>query len=211
MGVRIIQKTAGVNELLGKTLEEMVAYIARVSSSRKNKTAEHERLLKYLIDSEHWSPFEHYYFTLEIETTLAISVQLLRHRSFTFQQKSRRYNGDTIDVMPLPALRLKANGGNRQGSSLEMANDDIHIELEEVLTKVIGFYNKLIEEGVAPECARMVLPQCTPTLLHMTGNIRSWIHFLKIRTDKNAQLEMQDLAYGIRSVLAEESNLFTYL
>ena len=198
-------------ELLSITpnAEEHIVEVARVSSSRKNKTEDYEKLVKYLIKHGHWSPFEHSYMTLEIETSKAIAIQLLRHRSFTFQEFSQRYQ----DVNKLSEFMFedvkfrKQSENNRQSSTEEISdidNRDMYDLVENHLKRTEALYNWLILEGVSRETARMILPLCTKTKLHMTGNIRSWIHFINIRDDKHAQLEMQLVAKEIKSIFMKQ-------
>jgi thymidylate synthase (FAD) len=188
--------------------EEHIVEVARVSSSRENKKEEYGSLIKYLITHGHWSPFEHSYLTFEIETSKAIAIQLLRHRSFTFQEFSQRYQDVSKlseDIFEDVVLR-KQNKDNRQSSTEEIPRDAIpevydilyaHLKVAEEL------YTSMIEGGVSRETARMILPMCTKTKLHMTGSVRSWIHFLQIRDDPHAQKEIQDLAKVIKHIFAD--------
>lgn len=178
------------------TAEELTVYIARVSNpTNQTNTDTTPKLLAYCIRNGHWSVFEHVHMTVEIETSLAIATQILRHRSFTFQQFSQRYADVSKlgDILEPVEMRLKAEGGNRQGSSDETVNsidaDDKQIS--------VGTYLALIARGVAPESARFILPQCTKTRLYMTGNLRSWIHYLTQRLDPHAQKEHRDVAESI--------------
>lgn len=198
-------------ELLSITpnAEEHIVEVARVSSSRKNKTEDYEKLVKYLIKHGHWSPFEHSYMTLEIETSKAIAIQLLRHRSFTFQEFSQRYQdvNELSEFMFEDVKFRKQSENNRQSSTEEISdidNRDMYDLVENHLKRTEALYNWLILEGVSRETARMILPLCTKTKLHMTGNIRSWIHFIGIRDDKHAQLEMQLVAKEIKSIFMKQ-------
>jgi thymidylate synthase (FAD) len=198
-------------ELLSITpnAEEHIVEVARVSSSRKNKTEDYEKLVKYLIKHGHWSPFEHSYMTLEIETSKAIAIQLLRHRSFTFQEFSQRYQdvNELSEFMFEDVKFRKQSENNRQSSTEEISdidNRDMYDLVENHLKRTEALYNWLILEGVSRETARMILPLCTKTKLHMTGNIRSWIHFIGIRDDKHAQLEMQLVAKEIKSIFMRQ-------
>ena len=198
-------------ELLSITpnAEEHIVEVARVSSSRKNKTEDYEKLVTYLIKHGHWSPFEHSYMTLEIETSKAIAIQLLRHRSFTFQEFSQRYQdvNELSEFMFEDVKFRKQSENNRQSSTEEISdidNRDMYDLVENHLKRTEALYNWLILEGVSRETARMILPLCTKTKLHMTGNIRSWIHFINIRDDKHAQLEMQLVAKEIKSIFMKQ-------
>lgn len=194
-----------------------IVEIARVSSSRTDKSEKPEGLINYLIKNSHWSPFEHSFLTVEIVTSKAIGIQLLRHRSFTFQELSQRYA--VIENMEPVEIRKQAVT-NRQ-SSTEVFNPSIDIDsyvggyypqigvpasdlIQGFLKEAQLLYKKLLEAGVARECARMVLPMATQTTLYMTGSIRSWIHFLAIRDDGHAQLECRDVARVIKKIFVQE-------
>lgn len=189
--------------------EEHIVEIARVSSSRKNKKDKPEGLLRYLVQHKHWSPFEHGHATFEIETSKAIGIQLIRHRSFSFQEFSQRYQdvnrlGDIFEP-----IELRSQCEDNRQSSVEIINPNIQMEsispasetIEAFLGKAHSLYNKLLEAGVARETARMVLPLATTTKIHMTGSIRSWIHFLELRDDEHAQKEIQLIAKEIKKQL----------
>jgi thymidylate synthase (FAD) len=192
--------------------EENIVEIARVSSSRKDKKAKPEGLLNYLIKHKHFSPFEHSYLTLEIETSKAIGIQLIRHRSFTFQEFSQRYQDvNAIDDMFEPVELRKQCDNNRQ-SSTEVFNPIIRMEstspADEIVTSLLGkiqsVYNRLLEAGVAREQARMILPMTTKTKIFMTGSIRSWIHFFDLRDDEHAQKEIQLIAKEGKKIFSEQ-------
>ena len=198
--------------------EETIVEIARVSSSRVDKREDPDKLINYLIKNKHWSPFEHAYMTVEIITSKAIGIQLLRHRSFTFQEFSQRY-AKVTSVVPVE-LRAQAEK-NRQSSTDRMGYFYLWPEEDKIVGQWDGeteegarlaslcsnavsicmeAYRELINSGVAKECARMVLPMCTETTIHMTGSIRSWIHMLDIRDDGHAQKEAQEIAQKIKSI-----------
>jgi thymidylate synthase (FAD) len=179
------------------TAEELTIYIARVSNpSNQTNTDTAPKLLAYCIKNGHWSVFEHVHMTIEIETSLAIATQILRHRSFTFQQFSQRYADVSKlgDILEPVEMRLKADGGNRQGSSAQVVADSIYADEKQIS---VGTYLGLLARGVAPESARFVLPQCTKTRLYMTGNLRSWIHYLTQRLDPHTQKEHREVAESI--------------
>jgi thymidylate synthase (FAD) len=195
-------------ELLSITpnAEEHIVEVARVSSSRKNKKEDYEKLVKYLIKHGHWSPFEHSYMTFEIETSKAIAIQLLRHRSFTFQEFSQRYQdvNELSEFMFEDVRFRKQSENNRQSSTEEISdvdNRDMYDLVENHLKRTEALYNWLILEGVSRETARMILPLCTKTKIYMTGSIRSWIHFISIRADHHSQKEMQDVANAIKKIV----------
>lgn len=178
------------------TIDELIAYAARVSNpTNQMNTETAPRLLGYCIKHGHWSVFETASFTVEIETSLAIAMQILRHRSFTFQMFSQRYADVSKlgDLYEVPTLRMKAVGGNRQGSG-EDAPEELQLSQANTREYLALNYRMLIEAGVAPESARFYLPECTKTRLYMTGNIRSWIHYLQQRADPHAQKEHADIA-----------------
>lgn len=192
--------------------EENIVEIARVSSSRKDKKAKPEGLLNYLIKHKHFSPFEHSYLTLEINTSKAIGIQLIRHRSFTFQEFSQRYQDvNKLDDMFEPVELRKQCDDNRQSSS-EVFDPIIRMEstteASEVITSLLGkiksVYNRLLEAGVAREQARMILPLTTKTKIYMTGSIRSWIHFFDLRDDEHAQKEIQLVAKEGKKIFSEQ-------
>lgn len=192
--------------------ETTIVEVARVSSSRKDKSAKPEGLLNYLIKHKHYSPFEHAYLTLEIETSKAIGIQLIRHRSFTFQEFSQRYQDvDLLDEMFEPVELRKQCDDNRQ-SSTEVFDPVIRMEstvpASEVITSFLGkarsVYKRLLEAGVAREQARMVLPMTTRTKIFMTGSIRSWIHFFDLRDDEHAQKEIQLIAKEGKKIFKEQ-------
>ena len=191
-----------------------IVEIARVSSNRSDKSEKPEGLINYLIKNKHWSPFEHSYMTVEIETSKAIGIQLLRHRSFTFQEFSQRY-ARVSDFEPIE-LRRQAEK-NRQSS--EEVFDPLFSEnyrdgkyegvpASQVIEKFVDIaarmYDELIDLGVAKECARMILPMCTSTTIYMTGSVRSWIHMLEIRDDSHSQLEAQRIAKEIKKLFIKE-------
>ena len=188
--------------------EKTMAYIARVSNPSNQQNENYSGLLKYCIKHNHWSVFEQSSMTLEIETTRGLAAQILRHRSFTFQEFSQRY-ADTklLDTeIPVPDLRSQ-DLKNRQNS-----NDDIPQEKKEEYQALIArhfedsmnLYNSLLESGVAKECARFVLPLATPTRLYMTGSCRSWIHYINLRSAHGTQKEHMDVVAKARSIFTEQ-------
>jgi thymidylate synthase (FAD) len=182
--------------------EATMAYIARVSNPQNQDNPNYERLLRYCIEHQHWSVFEHAHMTLEIETSLAIATQILRHRTFTFQQFSQRYSDPTqLGFEPIEFRRQAEK--NRQSSGDPLAEDEA-VTADEIFQTAIrrceNAYSALIAVGVAREVARMVLPQCTQTRLYMTGNIRSWIHYLQLRTRQDTQLEHRAVALAAQAI-----------
>lgn len=196
--------------------EVNIVEIARVSSTREDKSEKPEGLINYLIKNNHWSPFEHSMMTVEIVTSKAIGIQLLRHRSFTFQEFSQRYA--VVNEMEPIELRQQADK-NRQ-SSTEVFDPIINTEdyffsiqdqesnannvIDSAIDSLKTLYKRLLDAGVAKECARIILPMTTQTTIFMSGTIRSWIHFLEIRDDSHAQLEIQLVAKEIKKIFIEQ-------
>ena len=204
MNVKLIAATTPLIEGV-HNIDELLAYAARVSNpSNQLNSGTAAKLLGYCIRHGHWSVFETASFTVEIETSLAIAMQILRHRSFTFQMFSQRYaEVDKLGGLFMgPILRMRAEGGNRQGSG-EEAPEALQLTQANIREQLAYNYNALIASGVAPESARFYLPQCTKTRLYMTGNIRSWIHYLAQRLDGHTQKEHREVADKIRDIFAD--------
>ena len=187
--------------------EKTMAYIARVSNPSNQDNEKYAGLLKYCIKHNHWSVFEQSSMSLEIETTRAIAAQILRHRSFTFQEFSQRYAASTaLGNIDLPELR-RQDDKNRQNST-----DDLDPEMVEKFNKQMitlfssakSLYEQMLSQGVAKECARMVLPLCTPTRIYMTGSCRSWIHYINLRSAHGTQKEHMVIAEACRKVFTEQ-------
>jgi thymidylate synthase (FAD) len=187
--------------------EKLIAYIARVSNpANQNNTETAPKLLKYLIKNKHWSPFEHSYLTVEIKTSRAIAAQILRHRSFTFQEFSQRYSAVTEDSFVYVDAR-KQDLKNRQNSTPDC--DEATKEwFETAQWGVNGYcyslYEKALEKGIAKECARNLLPLSTETTIYMTGSVRSWITYFLVRLDKSTQKEHRDVAWNCYLILKEQ-------
>jgi len=185
--------------------EKTMAYIARVSNPNNQENEKYAGLLKYCIKHNHWSVFEQATMTLEIETTRAIAAQILRHRSFTFQEFSQRY-ADTqlLETIELPELR-RQDSKNRQNSIDDLdpkVVDTLNRQMNTLFSSAFALYNQMLEEGVAKECARMVLPLCTPTKIYMTGSCRSWIHYINLRSAHGTQKEHMDIAKQCACIFA---------
>lgn len=183
--------------------EDLIVYCARVSNpGNQTNLATGHRLLRYCMMHGHWSVFEMVDWMVEVETSRAIAAQLLRHRSFSFQEFSQRYS----DVRKLPAwqraeMRPANPGGNRQGSDEvePLRQPTVVAEIvDRHLAVSLEVYERLIDEGVAPECARMILPLATTSRLYVKGSVRSWIHYLQVRCDSHAQKEHREVAEAIR-------------
>ena len=188
--------------------EKMMAYIARVSNPSNQQNENYSGLLKYCIKHNHWSVFEQSSMTLEIETTRGLAAQILRHRSFTFQEFSQRYADTKLldDKIPLPKLR-KQDLKNRQNSTDDLDEfivQDFELEMEKLFNSSMQLYNKMLDSGVAKECARFVLPLATPTRLYMTGSCRSWVHYINLRSAHGTQKEHMDIAHKCRDIFVEK-------
>jgi thymidylate synthase (FAD) len=184
--------------------EQVIGYCARVSNPANQDNPDVSRLLSYCIKHGHWSIFEMASMCVEIKTTRAIAPQILRHRSFSFQEFSQRY-AEVHDFPILGDMRL-AGTTNRQSSQPlpEQGFDtDIILDAELAVSRSYWTYNKLIKAGIAAETARMVLPLCCPTTLYMSGSIRSWIHYVQLRTQEDTQLEHREIADSIKALMAE--------
>ena len=188
--------------------EKMMAYIARVSNPANQQNEQYSGLLKYCIKHNHWSVFEQSSMTLEIETTRGLAAQILRHRSFTYQEFSQRYADTKLldDTIPLPQLR-KQDTKNRQNSTDDLDEflvQDFQLEMTKLFDSSMKLYNRMLESGVAKECARFVLPLATPTRLYMTGSCRSWIHYINLRSAHGTQKEHMNIAEECRRIFTEQ-------
>ena len=188
--------------------EKNVAYCARVSNPNNQDSNSISGLLNYCIKHKHWSIFEMAFMTLEINTNRGIAAQILRHRSFTFQEFSQRY-ADTNDLgnnIPLPDLRSQDHK-NRQNSIDDLDEDKqamYNMQMRELFSKSKALYDTMLSEGVAKECARFVLPLATPTRLYMSGSIRSWIHYIDLRSANGTQKEHQDIAISCKDIFCNQ-------
>ena len=186
--------------------EKLMAYVARVSNPKNQDNEKFAGLLKYCITHGHWSVFEQAFMTIEINTTRGIAAQILRHRSFTYQEFSQRYaDSNLLGDIELPELR-RQDDKNRQNSI-----DDLDPEMVEkfnrqmntLFSSAFGLYNQMLKAGVAKECARFVLPLATPTRIYMTGSCRSWIHYINLRSAHGTQKEHMDIANGCKKIFVE--------
>ena len=187
--------------------EKNMAFVARVSNPNNQGHENFSGLLKYCIKHQHWSVFEQAHMTLEIETTRAIAAQILRHRSFTFQEFSQRYaQSNELGEIDLPELR-RQDSKNRQNSIDDLdvnVVDKLNRQMITLFSSAQSLYNQMIEEGVAKECARMVLPLCTPTRIYMTGSVRSWIHYIDLRSAHGTQKEHMEIAESCKDIFKEQ-------
>jgi thymidylate synthase (FAD) len=188
--------------------ETTMGYIARVSNPANQDNPKVSGLLKYCIKHNHWSVFEQATMTLELETTRAIAAQVLRHRSFTYQEFSQRYADSSLlaPEIPLPALR-RQDEKNRQNSVDDLDEfvvQNLEMQMKTLFDSSMALYQQMLGRGVAKECARMVLPLCTPTKIYMTGSCRSWIHYINLRTANGTQKEHMDLAEDCKKIFIEQ-------
>lgn len=182
------------------TAEEFIVYIARVSNpANQMNTETGEKLLRYLIKNQHFSPFEHVSCTFEIKTSRAIAAQILRHRSFTFQEFSQRYA--TVTKMEPLEWRNQGKTNRQVGDEPANISSELLGKIDALQDKAIDIYNELITNGVAKECARMLLPLNSSTTLYMTGTLRSWIHYIELRSSQHTQKEHRDIAVEIGNQL----------
>jgi|TARA_B100000123_G_scaffold271525_1_gene251586 thymidylate synthase (FAD) len=187
--------------------EQTMAYIARVSNPSNQDNEKYSGLLKYCIKHNHWSVFEQSSMSLEIETSRAIAAQILRHRSFTFQEFSQRYAASTaLGDFELPELR-RQDEKNRQNSTNDLEPEKIEKFEKQMITlfsSAKSLYEQMLSQGVAKECARMVLPLCTPTRIYMTGSCRSWVHYINLRSAHGTQKEHMQIAEECRKIFIEQ-------
>jgi thymidylate synthase (FAD) len=203
--VFLISLSQGAGKLEGKTAQEVITYTARVSNpANQEKFDTAAGLLRYCIRENHWSIFEQADMTLEINTTRGIAAQVLRHRSFTFQEFSQRYADTKLlsDRPAIPELR-RQDTKNRQNSIDDISQYvklGLQGEISEYFQQGQDLYNRLLDKGVAKECARFVLPLATPTRIYMKGSCRSWIHYINLRSSNGTQKEHMDIANECKDV-----------
>ena len=187
--------------------EKHMAYCARVSNPNNQENEKYAGLLRYCIKHQHWSIFEQAFMTLEINTTRGLAAQILRHRSFTYQEFSQRYaDANLLGGIPVPDLRSQDHK-NRQNSIDDIPDEqkkNLQNQIQRYFAEGLDLYNELIREGVAKECARFVLPLATPTRLYMSGSVRSWIHYIDLRSGHGTQKEHMDIANECKSIFIEQ-------
>ena len=188
--------------------EKMMGYVARVSNPKNQDNPNVSGLLGYCIKHGHWSVFEQSYMTLEINTTRGLAAQILRHRSFTYQEFSQRYADSSMlgKEIPLPELR-RQDDKNRQNSIDDvdpLVVQDFNSKMQKHFVDGMRLYKEMLDAGIAKECARFVLPLATPTRLYMTGSVRSWIHYIDLRSAHGTQKEHMDIANAVRDVFVEQ-------
>ena len=188
--------------------EETMGYVARVSNPKNQDNPKVAGLLSYCIKHGHWSVFEQAHLTVEIETTRGLAAQILRHRSFTYQEFSQRYADSSMlsKVIPLPELR-RQDDKNRQNSIDDLdpfVVQDFDLKMQRHFVEGMKLYKDMLDAGIAKECARFVLPLATPTKLYMTGSVRSWIHYINLRSAHGTQKEHMQIAENCRSIFNEQ-------
>jgi len=188
--------------------EKTMAYVARVSNPANQENDNYAGLLRYCIKHNHWSVFEQSFMTLEIETTRAIAAQILRHRSFTYQEFSQRYADSSLlsEQIPLPELR-RQDTKNRQNSIDDIdpfTQQQYERKIQIHFDAAMNLYREMLNDGIAKECARMVLPLATPTRIYMSGSCRSWIHYINLRSANGTQLEHMRIANDCKKIFVEQ-------
>ena len=188
--------------------EKTIGYVARVSNPKNQDNPNVAGLLKYCIKHQHWSIFEQAFMTVEIETTRGLAAQILRHRSFTYQEFSQRYADSSMlgKEIPLPELR-RQDDKNRQNSIDDvdpLLVQDFNAKMQKHFVDGMHLYKEMLEAGIAKECARFVLPLATPTRLYMSGSIRSWIHYIDLRSAHGTQKEHMDIAEACRDIFKDQ-------
>ena len=188
--------------------EKHMAYCARVSNPNNQENENYAGLLRYCIKHQHWSIFEQAFMTLEINTTRGLAAQILRHRSFTFQEFSQRYaDTNLLDTnIPLPELR-RQDTKNRQNSIDDIPEEQSKMllgRIQNYFNEGLDLYNELLREGIAKECARFVLPLATPTRIYMSGSVRSWVHYIDLRSGHGTQKEHMDIANACKTIFTEQ-------
>ena len=188
--------------------EKHMAYCARVSNPANQGNEKFSGLLKYCVKHQHWSIFEQAYMTLELTTTRGIAAQVLRHRSFTYQEFSQRYADSSLlaEKIPLPELR-RQDEKNRQNSIDDLDPFDVQnleLQMQTLFDSSMALYQQMLGRGVAKECARFVLPLAVPTKIYMTGSVRSWLHYIELRSANGTQKEHMDLALSAKEIFIEQ-------
>jgi len=188
--------------------EKHMAYCARVSNPNNQENEKFSGLLKYCVKHQHWSIFEQAFMTLEINTSRGIAAQILRHRSFTYQEFSQRYADSSLlgETIPLPKLR-RQDEKNRQNSIDDLDPFEVQVlerQMQTLFDSAMALYQQMLKRGVAKECARFVLPLATPTKIYMTGSVRSWIHYIDLRSANGTQKEHMDIALAAKEVFKEQ-------
>ena len=188
--------------------EQIMAYVARVSNPNNQENPNYAKLLGYCIKHNHWSVFEQSFMTLEIETTRGLAAQILRHRSFTYQEFSQRYADSSLLTETIPVPELSRQDTKNRQNSIDDVNEFVRQEFEIKMRKhfdeAMVLYQSMLDMNIAKECARFVLPLATPTRLYMSGSCRSWIHYITLRSANGTQKEHMDIAEACKKIFVEQ-------
>ena len=188
--------------------EKTIGYIARVSNPVNQDNPKVSGLLNYCIKHQHWSIFEQASMTLQIETTRGIAAQVLRHRSFTYQEFSQRYADSSMLADEIPMFELRRQDVKNRQNSIDdvdpFIKQEFDIEVKKYFEEGMKLYKKMLDSGIAKECARFVLPLATPTRIYMSGTIRSWIHYIDLRSAHGTQKEHMDIANAAKKIFTEQ-------
>jgi thymidylate synthase (FAD) len=188
--------------------EKMMAYVARVSNPNNQENPNYAKLLGYCIKHNHWSVFEQAFMTLELETTRGLAAQVLRHRSFTYQEFSQRYADSSMLAETIPLFDLRRQDTKNRQNSIDDIDphmrQDFELKVQRHFNDAMKLYQEMLGSGIAKECARFVLPLATPTKIYMSGSVRSWIHYINLRTANGTQKEHMDLAEGCKKIFIDQ-------
>ena len=188
--------------------EKMMAYVARVSNPNNQENPNYAKLLGYCIKHNHWSVFEQAFMTLELETTRGVAAQVLRHRSFTYQEFSQRYADSSMLADQIPMFDLRRQDTKNRQNSIDDIDDyvkqEFEIKIRRHFDEAMVLYQSMLDAGIAKECSRFVLPLACPTRIYMTGSVRSWIHYIDLRSANGTQKEHMDIALGAKEIFCEQ-------
>ena len=188
--------------------EKMMAYVARVSNPNNQENPNYAKLLGYCIKHNHWSVFEQAFMTLEIETTRGLAAQVLRHRSFTYQEFSQRYADSSLLADQVPMFDLRRQDTKNRQNSIDDIDDyvkqEFEIKIRRHFDEAMVLYQSMLDSGIAKECARFVLPLATPTRMYMSRSVRSWIHYITLRSANGTQKEHMDIAEACKKIFVEQ-------
>ena len=188
--------------------EQTMAYVARVSNPKNQENPNYAKLLGYCIKHNHWSVFEQAFMTLEIETTRGLAAQILRHRSFTYQEWSQRYADSSMLAEQIPMFDLRRQDTKNRQNSIDDIDDfvkqEYEIKIRRHFDEAMVLYQSMLDMGIAKECARFVLPLATPTRMYMSGSVRSWIHYITLRSANGTQKEHMKIAEACKKIFVEQ-------
>jgi thymidylate synthase (FAD) len=188
--------------------EQTMAYVARVSNPKNQENPNYAKLLGYCIKHNHWSVFEQAFMTLEIETTRGLAAQILRHRSFTYQEWSQRYADSSMLAEQIPMFELRRQDTKNRQNSIDDIDDfvkqEYEIKIRRHFDEAMTLYQSMLDMGIAKECARFVLPLATPTRMYMSGSVRSWIHYITLRSANGTQKEHMEIAEACKKIFVEQ-------